>query len=87
MLNFVKDVGHVSEYKLLLSFDDGSIRLVDLRDHLIGRIFEPLLDIDYFRTVRVDPDLDTIVWDNGADLSPGFLYRIGKAVAEPLLAT
>lgn len=82
----VKDVAYVSEYKLLLTFDDGSVRLVDLQDHLKGRVFEPLLDIDYFRTVRTDPDLDTIVWDNGADISPGFLYNIGEIVSEsPLI--
>ena len=38
---------------------------------------ELLKDIEYFRTVRVNPDIDTVVWDNDADLSPDFLYEIG----------
>jgi hypothetical protein len=75
----------VSEYKLLLSFEDGSLRLVDLERELEGEIFEPLANINYFKTVRVNPDLDTIVWDNGADMSPDFLYEIGVAVTEHAL--
>lgn len=83
---FVRGVTHVSEYQLLLSFEDGSVKLVDLAQELDGEMFEPLRDIDYFKTVRVDPDLDTIVWENGADMSPDFLYAIGTVVAEPALA-
>jgi len=85
-VHFVRNVSYVSEYKLLLSFEDGSERLVDLEHELDGEIFEPLKDINYFKTVRVNPDLDTIVWDNGADMSPDFLYEIGVAVAERALA-
>jgi len=84
-MHFVKNATYVSEYKLLLSFEDGTVRLVDLQPHLDGEIFEPLHDINYFKTVRVNPDLDTIVWDNGADMSPEFLYEVGKPVAEPAL--
>ncbi|MFQ5812153.1 MAG: DUF2442 domain-containing protein [Anaerolineae bacterium] len=86
-MRFVKSVTYVSEYKLLLSFEDGSVRMVDLEPHLDGEIFEPLKDINYFKTVWVNPDLDTIVWDNGADMSPDFLYEIGKAVEKSTLVT
>lgn len=82
-MHIVKKVTYVSDYKLLLSFDDGSKRIVDLANELDGEIFEPLKDIDYFRKVHVDPDLATIVWENGADMSPEFLYRIGVQVAQP----
>jgi len=82
-MHFVKDVIYMSEYKLQLTFEDGSLRLVNLESHLDGEIFEPLKDINYFKTVRVSPDFDTIVWDNGADMSPDFLYEIGKPMTEP----
>lgn len=84
-LHFVREVTYVSGYKLLLTFEDDSVRLADLEGYLTGEIFEPLKDIAYFKTVRVDPDLDTIVWSNGADMSPAFLYRIGMVVAQPAL--
>jgi hypothetical protein len=58
------------------------VRTVDLEKRLDGEIFEPLKDIRRFRTARLDPDLDTVVWDNGADMSPDFLYEIGTPVQE-----
>ncbi|MCJ7675000.1 MAG: DUF2442 domain-containing protein [Sedimentisphaerales bacterium] len=76
-MHFVKDVAYVSDYKLLVTFEDAVVKLVDLEPHLDGKIFEPLKDIEYFKTVRVNPDIDTIVWDNDADVSPDFLYEIG----------
>ena len=86
-MRFVRNASHVSEYKLVLTFDDGSVRLADLEPHLDGEIFEPLKDINYFKTVRVNSDLDTIVWENGADMSPDFLYEIGIEMTEPAAAT
>ncbi len=76
-MHFVKDATYISEYKLLLTFEDGVVKLIDMGPYLDGEIFEPLKDIDYFKTVSVNPDIDTIVWDNDADVSPDFLYEIG----------
>jgi hypothetical protein len=45
-------------------------------------VFEPLADAGYFQQVRVEPDIGTIVWPNGADLCPDLLYehsRLGRA--------
>ncbi len=81
-MHFVKNVKYISDFKLLLSFEDGSKKLVDLEKCLDGEIFEPLRDPTYFQTVRVNPELDTIVWDNGADMSPDFLYEIGVPANE-----
>jgi hypothetical protein len=64
--------------QLRLTFSDGAVKDVDLAPYLDGKIFAPLKDRDYFRTVQVNPDLDTIVWDNGADFAPEFLYEIGQ---------
>jgi hypothetical protein len=60
-----------------LEFEDGSLRVVDLAGHLGGEVFEPLKDLRLFQTARLNPDLDTVVWDNGADMAPEFLYEIG----------
>lgn len=79
-MHFVSDVSYVSEYKLILTFEDGSKKIVDLEPHLEGEIFEPLKDIEYFKKVQLNRDVDTIVWDNGADMSPDFLYEIGRLV-------
>ncbi|HPZ07189.1 MAG TPA: DUF2442 domain-containing protein [Candidatus Eremiobacteraeota bacterium] len=81
-MHFVRNVTCTEGYKLLLAFEDGSVRIVDLEPHLEGEIFEPLKDINYFKTVRLDPEIDTIAWENEADISPDFLYEIGKVKTE-----
>ena len=70
----VTSVEVIGTYKLRLGFDDGLIRDVDLTDELWGEVFEPLKDPEYFAKVTIDPVGGTIVWPNGADLSPEFLH-------------
>ena len=74
-MNFVKNVRYVSGYKLEITFKDGMTGVIDLEPELWGEMFEPLKDLDYFKQVRVDSELDTIVWPNGVDLAPEFLYE------------
>jgi hypothetical protein len=76
-MHFVADVAYMSEYKLLLRFQNGVTKVVDLGPYLDGEVFEPLRNVEYFRTVKVNSDIDTIVWKNGADFAPDFLYEIG----------
>jgi hypothetical protein len=64
-------LGH---YRLRLGFSDGSVRDVDLTEELRGPVFDPLADPDYFAQVRVDDELGTVVWPNGADLDPLVLH-------------
>lgn len=77
-MHFVREVQYLADYNLRLTFEDNIVKIADLKPHLEGEIFEPLMDIDYFRTVRVNPDIDTVVWPNEADFSPDFLYEIGE---------
>lgn len=86
-MHLVKDVKYLSDYKLQLTFEDGSVRQVDLATRLDGEVFEPLKEMGHFKTVCLNSDLDTIVWNNGADMSPDFLYEIGVPVAEQVPAT
>ena len=73
-MHTVVEVTVVEPYRLRLVFDDGLVKIVDLRPRLYGPVFEPLLDPRRFAEVEVDPVLGTIVWPNGADFSPEFLY-------------
>jgi hypothetical protein len=77
-MHYVTDVDYLSDYKLKLRFEDNSVKVVDLQPYLDGPVFEPLKNIDFFRQVAVNPDIDTIVWPNNADFAPEFLYEIGK---------
>jgi len=75
------------DYRLHLEFEDGVEGVVDLAHQLSFRgIFEPMRDAAYFARVRVDPELGTVAWPNGADLDPDVLYgRITGAAAFPKL--
>ena len=61
-------------YLLDLTFAGGERRTVDMEQLLLGEVFQPLRDWDYFVQVRVYPEIGTIAWPNGADLAPEFLY-------------
>jgi len=49
--------------------------VIDLENELEGEIFGPLKKPDTFKSFEVDPELETIVWENGADLAPEFLHE------------
>ena len=71
----VTDVRVLARYVVELTFADGSERVIDLEPLLWGPMFEPLLgNYALFRQVTVDPDAGTIVWPNGADISPRTLF-------------
>lgn len=74
MLLFVKDARYIGDYKIEIEFTDGKKGIADLEGELYGSVFEPLKDKNFFSKIRVDKDLETVVWENGADLAPEFLY-------------
>lgn len=78
----VKKVEYLDGYKIKLLFNDNKTKIVDLENELWGQMYEPLKNIEYFKKVSVDQDLITIVWPNGVDFSPNFLYEIGEDITE-----
>lgn len=78
----IKSVLALEAYRVHLEFTDGSDGDVDLAPFLWGPVFEPLLrDRSLFEAVRVDPELRTISWPNGADLDPDVLYQAAHGIA------
>ena len=73
----VVDVDYIKDYELLVTFNDGSKKNVDLKPYLTGEVFGELLDKDKF--IQYGLTRVTIEWANGADLAPEFLYEIGTA--------
>lgn len=81
-MSYPKAVHHLSGYKLIAIFEDGSVKLIDMEDELEGPLFSPLKDLEMFQKGRFDEDALTIVWPNGANLSPEFLYDSGEFLLE-----
>ena len=74
-MNDVVEVRYVRDYTLWLRFQDGMCGEVDISRSFRGPVFEPLRDLEFFKQVRVDPEIGTIVWPNGADVAPETLYE------------
>jgi hypothetical protein len=69
---------------LHLRFEDGVEGVVDLAPLLSFRgVFEPLRDPAYFAQVRIDSELGSVTWPNGADLDPDVLYA--RITGKPIL--
>ena len=77
----VTSVRPLDDYRLEVTFDDGTSGVVSLKDRLFGPVFEPLRDPAKFRQVSVD-EFGAVCWPNGADLAPDALYeRLRAATA------
>ena len=88
MLNDIIKVEPRGGYRLWLQFQDGAEGEVDLgRELTFQGVFGPLRDPAYFARVRVNAELGTICWPNGADWDPLVPYSlVTKRPIESLLA-
>src|SRR5437870_2814233 len=60
------------DFRIQLTFNDGTTETVDFSEWLEGPIFEPLQDVAYFRQFFIEGG--TVSWPNGADIAPETLY-------------
>ena len=70
-----------------LTFENGFHGVVEV-DWVVKNytgVFAPLLQDEYFRQVKVNTELGTVVWPNGADLCPDVLYS--QATGIPILTS
>jgi len=77
----VIEAKHVAAYTLWLRFQDGTQGEVDLGPELAGPVFEALKSVEEFRRFKIHPEFHTLVWPNGADFAPEFLYQEVRVTA------
>ncbi len=75
MIPKVREAQYKGDYRIWLRFADGVEGEIDLSAELWGDIFEPLKEMGFFSRFIVSNELETIVWPNGADFAPEFLYQ------------
>ena len=76
-MKWITDAKHIEAYKIWLKFNDDTEGIIDLEPTIINdhrTIFKTLQDEREFKRFKVDAD--TIVWDNGLDLAPEYLYEL-----------
>ena len=76
----VKSVRPLSEYQLLLTFENGEKKIFDMKPYLDKGIYKELKDESKSKTVRIS--FDSIEWCNNADIDPEFLYEKSKKITE-----
>ena len=75
MLRDIVEVLARPGHRLFLRFEDGVSGEIALSDRVpFEGIFAALRDPIEFARVRVNPELGTVIWPNGADLDPDVLY-------------
>lgn len=72
----------VGDYMLRIIFDDGLERVIDFEPILVGPMFSPLCDLLLFNQVKLDIEIGTLVWPNGADIDPTVLHDWPNHVEE-----
>ncbi len=72
----------VGPYTLEVRFNDGTSQVIDFRPVFEGELFGPLTDLALFNQVRVDKEIHTLVWPNGADFDPATLHDWPKHKGE-----
>lgn len=65
----------MAPFILRVRFDDDSSQVIDFRPVLKGELYGPLQDSSLFDRVRIDPEVHTLVWPNGADFDPAILHN------------
>jgi len=74
----ITDVKAQDNYQILLSFENGEMKIFDMKPYIDKGFFKQLQDKTYFKTVK--PHFDSIQWANGQDLSPDTLYLDSHSV-------
>jgi len=64
----------MGSYTLRVQFDDRTDQVIDFEPVLAGELYGPLRDLSLFKQVRIDPEVHTLVWPNGADFDPAILH-------------
>ena len=76
----VKHVQPKQDYSLTLLFEDGSVKVYDMRQWLDSRPYQPLKDLTLFMQARVFGA--GVVWNDEIDIAPEELYENGITVQE-----
>ena len=86
MLHAIQEIKEIAPFTLTVRFNTGEVLKINLEERLRQwsasptSTFRALLDQEYFATVKLNPEIETIYWDNGIDFCPDVLYAMGQQV-------
>ena len=65
---------YLEGYRLIVWFNDGAVKMVDLTGYLHKAHLAPLKENGCIRRFQID--LGTILWEDEIDIAPEYLYNI-----------
>ena len=74
----IKKVKPNPDYTITLTFENGEIKIFDVKPYLDKGIFKELKEMSLFNSVK--PFLGSIQWKNGQDFCPDTLYIDGETI-------
>ena len=83
--NYLPRITHarvIRPYVIQVTFSDGARRQYDVEHLLDLPVFQSLRDPGCFAQVRIDPEWNTVVWPNDADIAPETIYDYGVPIEE-----
>lgn len=68
------------DYRVLLEFEDGTVRLLDVKPWMDGEWYLPLKNVEYFKQVRPHSLSGAIMWPDGQNIAPEDILEFGKRI-------
>lgn len=81
-INKVVSFKVTAPYTLEVEFDDKTTQVIDFHSILKGELYAPLNDLTIFNQVKIDSEVHTLVWPNGADFDPETLHDWQEHIEE-----
>lgn len=72
------EVEGLEDYQLKLTFDNGEIKIKDMKPYLDKGIFKKLKDKKVFNNVKIK--YGTVSWENDIDMCADSLYETSKTI-------
>ncbi|HEY5586595.1 MAG TPA: DUF2442 domain-containing protein [Ruminiclostridium sp.] len=81
----VVEVLAMEEYRLLLTFSNGEIRIFDVKPYLNDKFWAPLSKVEEFQQVKVAGG--SVEWPLGMDFCPDEIYQKSMPIGRRLSAS
>lgn len=72
LMPIIKDIEVLEDYKILIKYENGKIKIYDMKPNLNYEVFKNLKNYELFK--KVHPASETIEWETGEDVNPEDLY-------------
>ena len=72
LMPIIKDIEVLEDYKILIKYENGKIKIYDMKPNLNYEAFKNLKNYELFK--KVHPAGETIEWGTGEDVNPEDLY-------------